>query len=208
MPQETLTDLAIKGLKPAHAAALKALGFSTTASIAAWSAQDVARVVRALGPVARVREDGWVEQATLLAGGVRTRFAARQAFLDGVPSAFPSAEGEAWKPRLRPSKHAPLWSASPATGCSRPPKIAPLSPPCFGPEKPPATPSSPPTSATTPSSSSPPNSTTSSATSSPVEAMILSPRNTPNSTKKRRTVRGQAFVAFRVFRGQIPSLGH
>lgn len=60
----------IKGVGPKLVAALTALGVTRYDQIAGWSDADIDRVDRQLGTFAgRIRRDGWVEQARLLASG-------------------------------------------------------------------------------------------------------------------------------------------
>ena len=60
----------IKGLGPKISAALRALGVTRYAEIAAWTEADVARIDAQLGAFAgRATRDNWIEQAKLLAGG-------------------------------------------------------------------------------------------------------------------------------------------
>jgi predicted flap endonuclease-1-like 5' DNA nuclease len=60
----------IKGLGPKIAAALRALGVSRYAQIAAWTDEDVTKIDAQLGAFAgRATRDNWIEQARLLAGG-------------------------------------------------------------------------------------------------------------------------------------------
>lgn len=58
----------IKGLGPKIATALRALGVSRYAQIAAWTEEDIARIDAQLGAFAgRATRDNWIEQAKLLA---------------------------------------------------------------------------------------------------------------------------------------------
>jgi predicted flap endonuclease-1-like 5' DNA nuclease len=58
----------IKGLGPKIAAALRALGVTRYAEIAAWTEADVAKIDAQLGAFAgRATRDNWIEQARLLA---------------------------------------------------------------------------------------------------------------------------------------------
>lgn len=60
----------IKGLGPKLQALLPTLGITTFAQIAAWTAEDLARIDPQLGPFAgRPARDGWVDQAKYLAAG-------------------------------------------------------------------------------------------------------------------------------------------
>ena len=65
----------IKGLGPKLAALLHTLGVTSFAQIAAWDEADIDRIDGQLGAFAgRIRRDGWVEQAKLLAAGDMTGF--------------------------------------------------------------------------------------------------------------------------------------
>lgn len=60
----------IKGLGPKISTALRALGVTRYAEIAAWTEADVARIDAQLGVFAgRATRDNWIEQAGLLASG-------------------------------------------------------------------------------------------------------------------------------------------
>jgi len=68
----------MKGVGPKLAAQLHALGVTRFAQIAAWDEADIDRFDAQLGRFqGRIRRDGWVEQARLLAAGDSTGFAAR-----------------------------------------------------------------------------------------------------------------------------------
>lgn len=72
---ETLPDdgddlTRIKGLGPKISTALRALGVTRYAQIAAWTDADVARIDAQLGAFAgRATRDNWIEQSRLLTGG-------------------------------------------------------------------------------------------------------------------------------------------
>lgn len=68
----------IKGLGPKISTALRALGVTRYAQIAAWTEEDVARIDAQLGTFAgRATRDNWIEQAGLLAGGDTAAYEAR-----------------------------------------------------------------------------------------------------------------------------------
>jgi len=68
----------IKGLGPKIAAALRALGITRYAEIAAWTEADVAKIDAQLGAFAgRATRDNWIEQAQLLAGGDTAAYEAK-----------------------------------------------------------------------------------------------------------------------------------
>lgn len=68
----------IKGLGPKIAAALRALGVTRFAEIAAWTEADVARIDAQLGAFAgRATRDNWIEQARLLSGGDTAAYEAK-----------------------------------------------------------------------------------------------------------------------------------
>jgi predicted flap endonuclease-1-like 5' DNA nuclease len=68
----------IKGLGPKISAALRALGVTRYAEIAAWTDADVARIDAQLGAFAgRATRDNWIEQANLLAGGDTAAYEAK-----------------------------------------------------------------------------------------------------------------------------------
>lgn len=68
----------IKGLGPKISAALRALGVTRYAEIAAWTDADVARIDAQLGAFAgRATRDNWIEQAKLLAGGDTAAYEAK-----------------------------------------------------------------------------------------------------------------------------------
>lgn len=68
----------IKGLGPKISTALRALGVTRYAQIAAWTDADVARIDAQLGAFAgRATRDNWIEQAKLLAGGDTAAYEAK-----------------------------------------------------------------------------------------------------------------------------------
>ncbi|MBX9884364.1 MAG: hypothetical protein K2X68_05255 [Novosphingobium sp.] len=68
----------IKGLGPKIAAALRALGITRYAEIAAWTEADVARIDAQLGAFAgRATRDNWIEQAKLLSSGDTAAYEAK-----------------------------------------------------------------------------------------------------------------------------------
>jgi predicted flap endonuclease-1-like 5' DNA nuclease len=68
----------LKGVGPKLAAQLRDMGITRFAQIAAWDDADIDRVDAQLGRFqGRIRRDGWVEQARLLAAGDVAGFAAR-----------------------------------------------------------------------------------------------------------------------------------
>lgn len=68
----------IKGLGPKISTALRALGVTRYAEIAAWTDEDVARIDAQLGAFAgRATRDNWIEQARLLAGGDTAAYEAK-----------------------------------------------------------------------------------------------------------------------------------
>lgn len=68
----------IKGLGPKISAALRALGVTRYAEIAAWTDADVARIDAQLGAFAgRATRDNWIEQAKLLSGGDTAAYEAK-----------------------------------------------------------------------------------------------------------------------------------
>lgn len=68
----------IKGLGPKISTALRALGITRYAEIAAWTDADFARIDAQLGAFAgRATRDNWIEQARLLAGGDTAAYEAR-----------------------------------------------------------------------------------------------------------------------------------
>lgn len=68
----------IKGLGPKISTALRALGVTRYAEIAAWTDEDVARIDAQLGAFAgRATRDNWIEQAKLLAGGDTAAYEAK-----------------------------------------------------------------------------------------------------------------------------------
>ncbi len=71
LPADEGDDLTrIKGLGPKIHTALRALGVTRYAQIAAWTEADVAKIDAQLGAFAgRATRDNWIEQAQLLAGG-------------------------------------------------------------------------------------------------------------------------------------------
>lgn len=78
-PSDEGDDLTrIKGLGPKISTALRALGVTRYAEIAAWTEEDVARIDAQLGAFAgRATRDNWIEQAKLLAGGDTAAYEAR-----------------------------------------------------------------------------------------------------------------------------------
>ncbi len=68
----------IKGVGPKLERVLNELGFFHFDQIAAWSAEEVAWVDAEIGGLTeRVKRDGWVDQARLLASGGETEFSRR-----------------------------------------------------------------------------------------------------------------------------------
>lgn len=68
----------IKGLGPKISTALRALGVTRYAEIAAWSEEDVARIDAQLGAFAgRATRDNWIEQAKLLSSGDTAAYEAK-----------------------------------------------------------------------------------------------------------------------------------
>lgn len=78
-PSDEGDDLTrIKGLGPKISTALRALGVTRYAEIAAWTEADVARIDAQLGAFAgRATRDNWIEQAKLLAGGDTAAYEAK-----------------------------------------------------------------------------------------------------------------------------------
>jgi len=78
-PSDEGDDLTrIKGLGPKISTALRALGVTRYAQIAAWTEEDVARIDAQLGAFAgRATRDNWIEQAKLLAGGDTAAYEAK-----------------------------------------------------------------------------------------------------------------------------------
>lgn len=78
-PSDEGDDLTrIKGLGPKISTALRALGVTRYAEIAAWTDEDVARIDTQLGVFAgRATRDNWIEQAKLLAGGDTAAYEAK-----------------------------------------------------------------------------------------------------------------------------------
>lgn len=76
LPDDDLTI--IKGIGPQLNTLLRSLGVHRFEQIAAWSAQDIARVDAHLGVFrGRILRDEWVDQARLLAAGDMAGFIAR-----------------------------------------------------------------------------------------------------------------------------------
>ncbi|MEM7321119.1 MAG: hypothetical protein AAF408_19105, partial [Pseudomonadota bacterium] len=67
----------LKGVGPKLEQKLNAVGVTTFAQIAAWGADDVARMDEALSFKGRIDRDGWIGQAKQLAAGEETEFARR-----------------------------------------------------------------------------------------------------------------------------------
>lgn len=67
----------LSGLDRVTAERMILLGLSSYAEIAAWSEADVARWRERLGLENRIAANGWIEQASLLARGIETAYAAR-----------------------------------------------------------------------------------------------------------------------------------
>jgi len=68
----------IKGLGPKISMALRALGVTRYAEIAAWTEADVARIDAQLGAFAgRATRDNWIEQARLLSSGDTAAYEAK-----------------------------------------------------------------------------------------------------------------------------------
>jgi NADH-quinone oxidoreductase subunit E len=67
----------LKGVGPKIEEKLHAAGVTSFAQIAAWSADDIAKMDELLAFKGRIDRDGWVEQAKTLAAGGATEFAKR-----------------------------------------------------------------------------------------------------------------------------------
>ena len=77
------TLLQIKGLGPKLSTLLDGLGITRFDQIAAWSAEDVAKVDEHLGAFkGRIERDSWIEQAGFLAKGAIAEFEAKFGKLD------------------------------------------------------------------------------------------------------------------------------
>ena len=78
-PSDEGDDLTrIKGLGPKISTALRALGVTRYAEIAAWTEEDVARIDAQLGVFAgRATRDNWIEQAKLLSSGDTAAYEAK-----------------------------------------------------------------------------------------------------------------------------------
>ena len=69
----------LKGVGPKIEQKLHEAGVTTFAQIAAWGAEDIAKMDDMLSFRGRIERDGWVEQAKTLAAGGETEFAKRVA---------------------------------------------------------------------------------------------------------------------------------
>ncbi len=67
----------LKGVGPKIEEKLRAAGVTSFAQIAAWTADDIAKMDELLAFKGRIDRDGWVEQAKTLAAGGATEFAKR-----------------------------------------------------------------------------------------------------------------------------------
>jgi predicted flap endonuclease-1-like 5' DNA nuclease len=74
---------------------LNALGVTSFAAIAKWTAADVARVNRALGFKDRIQHENWIEQAQILAAGGETQYARRLASGEIAAARAVEDEGDA-----------------------------------------------------------------------------------------------------------------
>jgi predicted flap endonuclease-1-like 5' DNA nuclease len=92
----------IQGLTPDDARLLHENGVTGYAIIAAWTTADVRRFRALLGDRRRISREQWIEQAAMLASGVRTSFARQPWDMRNLPLAT-TPEIEAWERRLPPS---------------------------------------------------------------------------------------------------------
>lgn len=83
----------IRGIDKAVAEALAARSVTRFATVAAWTAEDVAALAGAGVPKARITEQNWIEQAAVLATGGTTHFSRR--VLRGEPDCIASPPIEA-----------------------------------------------------------------------------------------------------------------
>ncbi|MEM9971621.1 MAG: hypothetical protein AAF762_11050, partial [Pseudomonadota bacterium] len=101
-PAEPIVELSmIKGLSAADAETLAVMGYTTTADVASWTADDVARLrndPRSNAAVTPFRA-AWCEQAALLAAGVPTAFAKHVAQSFDTSVVSPPTDKE-WEARL------------------------------------------------------------------------------------------------------------
>lgn len=91
----------IRGIDTALAERLNASGVTRWDQIAAWSAADVDRFGRDLEVGKRIERENWVEQASILAVGGSTAYAARRALGEADVTAAPAVGG--WAPRIDPA---------------------------------------------------------------------------------------------------------
>lgn len=67
----------IRGVGPQNEEKLNAIGITSFAQIAAWSADEQRELGERLSFPGRIERENWVEQAAVLAGGGETEFATR-----------------------------------------------------------------------------------------------------------------------------------
>ncbi len=71
--ESDLTD--IRGIDAELVGRLSALDVHSFHDIASWNADDVKRISAALGVTGRIERENWIEQASLLASGAKTKYA-------------------------------------------------------------------------------------------------------------------------------------
>ncbi|CFX42509.1 protein of unknown function [Candidatus Filomicrobium marinum] len=77
-PPVTDDLLRIRGINGDAVAILSANGVNRFEQVANWNPDEVRRFEGLIGPVGRIRQENWIEQAQILAGGGETAFSRRQ----------------------------------------------------------------------------------------------------------------------------------
>lgn len=101
----------VRAIDAALETQLKAMGTSTFAAMAQWTAADTARVSRELGFKGRIEQENWIEQAQILAKGGDTRYSQRLARGEAAAARPIGDEGE---PRPAVMPLAPAAAGEPA----------------------------------------------------------------------------------------------
>ncbi|MBL8564876.1 MAG: hypothetical protein JNM89_04095 [Hyphomicrobiaceae bacterium] len=108
----------IRGIDEATAAMLESQGIRGYADIAKWKEADVAAANRVIGKAGRVEQEGWIEQATVLAAGAMTEYARRRMRGESI-SAKPTATAVASAPKAAAPAQAPAPPPAPAPAPQR-----------------------------------------------------------------------------------------
>jgi predicted flap endonuclease-1-like 5' DNA nuclease len=90
----------IRAIDGALAERLNGLGVTRWQHVASWTPDDIARIDAELGLGGRIADENWIEQASILAAGGSTAYAARRALGEATVVGAPAVGG--WAPRIQP----------------------------------------------------------------------------------------------------------